>query len=329
MKMYSDVITTKKIESFICVFAARKRLRSALGVLIASFGLIGASAATDFCQQTSHDALEACQDGAESDQSIALGKCDNVSDPTARADCRKQASIAFEVGMATCQDQFNAREVGCQRLGPAPYDPVIDPANFISGVNNPYFPLPPGRTLVYEGQTSEGFEHDEFIITHETKVILGVTCVQVHDIVFRDGVLAEDTLDWFAQDKEGNVWYFGENTGELVDGRFVTLDGTFTAGVNHDKPGIIMEAHSMVGDFYRQEFSLANAEDFAEVIRLNAVVKVPAGTFRNCLQTQETTPLETTLLEQKYYATGIGNVLTVNSRNGDKLKLVKITTNSE
>jgi hypothetical protein len=107
----------------------------------------------------------------------------------------------------------------------------------------------------------------------------------------------------------------------------VTLDGTFTAGVNRDKPGIVMEAHPAVGDFYRQEFSLENAEDFAEVINLNATVRVPAGTYRHCLQTQETTPLETDLLEQKYYATGVGNVLTVDSSNGDRVELVKITTN--
>jgi hypothetical protein len=300
-------------------------------VAIASLALMSANAATDFCQQTSRDALEGCQDGAESDQSITLGKCDNVSDPTARADCRKQASVDFQDAMATCQDQFNARQAACQRLGPASYDPVINPANFVSGVNNPYFPLPPGRTLVYEGQTVDGFNHTDFIITRKTKVIQGVTCVQVHDVVYLDGVLAEDTLDWFAQDKEGNVWYFGENTGELVDGRFVTLDGTFTAGVNRDKAGIIMKAHPMVGDFYRQEFSLDNAEDFADVITLNATVTAgkPARTFTRCLQTQETTPLETDLLEQKYYATGIGNILTVNSRNGDQIKFVKIMTNSE
>ena len=329
MKNYSYFISIKKLESLIHAFTAREGLRLGLGVLIASFGLISASAATDFCQQTSRDALEACQDTAEGDQSIALGKCDNVSDPAARADCRKQAAADFRAAMQTCQEQFNARQAACQRLGGAPYDPVINPADFISGVNNPYFPLPPGRTLVYEGQTSQGFEHDEFIITHKTKVIQGVTCIQVHDLVYLDGVLAEDTLDWFAQDNQGNVWYFGENTGELVDGRFVTLDGTFTAGVNRDKAGIIMKAHPMVGDFYRQEFSLDNAEDFADVIKLNAIVKVPVGTFKNCLQTQETTPLETSLLEQKFYAVGIGNILTVNSNNGDKTKLVQITTNSE
>lgn len=300
-----------------------------IGILIAALGLMAtASAAVDYCQRTSQDAFAACQDTANGDYSIALGKCENFSNQAGRVDCRKQAANDFADARQTCKDAFDARQAACQRLGGAPYDPVIDRANFVSEVNNPYFPLPPGRTLVYEGQTSEGFNHSEFIITRKTKIILGVTCVEVHDVVYLNGVLAEDTLDWFAQDRQGNVWYFGENTGELIDGRYVTLDGTFTAGVNNDKPGIIMKAHPKVNDFYRQEFSLDNAEDFAEVVSLNTSVDVPAGTFTNCLKTEETTPLETLLLEDKYYATGIGNVLTIDVRNGDTLKLVGITTNS-
>lgn len=307
-----------------------KRLKPIVGAVIGALGLVGSTAvATDFCEKTAQHVFEGCQDNAEGYHSIALGKCDNVSDPGARADCRKQAAEDFAEAKQTCKDQFHARKAACEKLGPGPYDPVINPANFIHGVNNPFFPLPPGRTLVYEGQTADGFEHSEFIITRKTKVIQGVTCVQVHDVVYLDGELAEDTLDWFAQDKEGNVWYFGENTGELEDGRFVTLEGTFTAGVNNDKPGIIMEAHPKVGDFYRQEFSLENAEDFAEVISLNATVNVPAGSFHHCLKTKETTPLEPSLRENKYYATGIGNVLTVDVNTGDRLKLVKIKTNSE
>src|SRR5262249_55914204 len=160
----------------------------------------------------------------------------------------------------------------------------------------------PGTTFIYEGQTAAGFEHDEFAVTHNTRVIFGVTCIEVHDIVLTDGVLTEDTLDWFAQDKDGNVWYFGENTHELEDGLISTIDGTFMAGVNGDKAGIVMKAHPAVGDFYRQEFSLANAEDFAETLSLIESVTVPAGSFRNCLKSQETTPLETDLLEYKFYA---------------------------
>lgn len=273
--------------------------------------------------------MVACAGNAEGDYFVALAKCDNLSDQAARTNCRNNAGAALNRARRTCGEQFDARQVVCQKLGPAPYVPGIDPNNFITEVNNPYFPLPPGRTLIYEGQTAEGFVHTEFVITRQTKMIQGIRCIQVHDLGYLDGELTEDTLDWFAQDKEGNVWYFGENTGELVNGRFVTLEGSFLAGVNRDKAGIVMKAHPMAGDFYRQEFSLNNAEDLAEVLGLGATVTVPAGTFKNCLRTQETTPLEPELLEQKYYATGIGNVLEVDLRTGDKVKLIKITTNSE
>lgn len=310
------------------LFNRAKKLRVLIGVAIAGIGLFGsAEAATDFCQETSQRALDACQEVAEGARSVALGKCENISDPAARTDCRKQATADFQDALQTCQDGYASRQTACKKFGPARYDPVIDPANFVRHVTNPFFPLPPGQTFVYQGQTKDGFVHNDFIVTRKTKVILGVTCTEVHDVVYLDGELAEDTLDWYAQDSQGNVWYFGENTAELEDGRPVTLAGTFTAGVTGDKPGIIMEAHSLPGDFYRQEFSLANAEDNALVLSLNTTVTVPAGTFHHCLKTEETTPLEPDALERKYYAAGVGNVLTVDVRNGDKIKLVRIHAN--
>src|SRR5213592_4242737 len=243
---------------------------------------------------------------------------------TAQQACRTQASADLQDARQTCQEQNDARLAACQRLGGAPYDPVIDPSNFVPQVDNPYFPLTPGTTFISEGQTAQGFEHDEFAVTRNTRVILGVTCTEVHDTVTTDGELTEDTLDWFAQDRDGNVWYFGENTHELEDGLITTIDGTFMAGVNGDKPGIVMKAHPAIGDFYRQEFSLANAEDFAETLSLTESVTVPAGTFHNCLKSQETTPLETDLLEHKFYAPGVGNVLTVDATTGDREELVRI-----
>jgi hypothetical protein len=144
-----------------------------------------------------------------------------------RPQCQSQASTDLNDAQQTCQEQNDVRLAACDRLGGAPYDPVIDPSNFVTRIDNPYFPLTPGTTFVYEGQTAEGFEHDEFAVTHNTRVILGVTCVEVHDTVTLDGELTEDTLDWFAQDRDGNVWYFGENTHELEDGLITTIDGTF------------------------------------------------------------------------------------------------------
>jgi hypothetical protein len=167
---------------------------------------------------------------------------------------------------------------------------------------------------------------DVFAVTHDTRVIDGVTCVQVHDSVYTDDVLTENTLDFFAQDLEGNVWYFGENTAEFEDGLLATIEGSFLAGVNNDKPGIIMKAHPAPGDFYRQEFSLGNAEDYAETLNLTSRVVVPYGRFNNCLKSEETTPLEPDALEDKYYAPGVGNVLTVDLVTGERDGLVNITT---
>ena len=299
----------------------------AIGITILVITLVGAEPAADqanFCNNTAQAALTSCRRAAESDYWVAWGKCDNLLDPDARASCRNQASADLDDALQSCADQNEVRLAACDRFGPAPYDPVIDPSNFVAQVNNPYFPLTPGTTFIYEGQTRQGFEHDEFAVTHRTRVILGVRCVEVHDTVKTDGELTEDTLDWFAQDRDGNVWYFGENTHELEHGLITTIEGTFMAGVNGDKPGIIMKAHPNIGDFYRQEFSLNNAEDFAETRSLTQTVHVPAGTFHNCLKSKETTPLEPDLLEYKYYAPGVGNVLTVDARTGDRGELVRI-----
>ena len=276
------------------------------------------------CLQTDIDALAGCNASARSNYKTALGKCVNFTDSNERQSCERQAAADLQDALDTCQGGFDVRETACGKLGPAPYDPVIAPSNFVTTIDNPYFPLKPGTTFTY--LTPDGVSKDVFAVTHNTRVIDGVTCVEVHDSVFTNDVLTEDTLDWFAQDKEGNVWYFGENTAELEDGLLSTIAGSFMAGVNNDKPGIIMKAHPAVGDFYRQEFSLNNAEDFGETIGLNASVMVPYGTFSHCLKSLETTPLEPDAMEDKFYAPGVGNVLTVDLVTGERDELVSITT---
>jgi len=283
-------------------------------------------AAPDACRMTTADELRSCQVGARSDHWLALGKCDNQPDRASRRACAEQAAVDAKDALGSCVDQANVREGACGRLGPAPYHPAINPANFVATIDNPFFPLVPGTTFVYETQTPDGLEHDEFAITHNTRVILGVTCTEVHDTVMTNGVLTEDTLDWFAQDTTGNVWYFGENTHELADGLISTIDGTFMGGVDSAQPGIIMEAHPTIGDFYRQEFDLDNAEDFGEVVGLSASVTVPYGTFMNCLDTRETTPLEPDLHEHKFYAAGVGNVLATDEDTGARTELIQVKT---
>src|SRR5262245_11894702 len=178
----------------------------------------------DACKASAQGALDACKEEARSDKSLAIGKCANLPDASAAKACREQASADVKDALMTCKDQHDARLAVCARLGPAPYAPAIDPANFTDTmgrplpINNPLFPLVPGTTFIYEGQTAAGLERDEFAVTHNTRTILGVTVVEVHDTVTTGGVLTEDTLDWFAQDRAGNVWYMGENSGQLEGG---------------------------------------------------------------------------------------------------------------
>lgn len=208
-----------------------------------------------------------------------------------------------------------------------PYAPVIEPANFVEGVDNQYFPLTPGTTYIYEGETEDGTERIEVYVTHETKEILGVNCVVVRDTVSLDGELVEDTFDWYAQDKDGNVWYMGEDSKEYEDGEAVSTEGSWEAGVDGAMPGIIMEAKPLVGDSYRQEYYAGEAEDMGEVLSLTESATVPHGSFDNLLMTKDWTPLEPGIAEHKYYAPGVGVVLEVLVEGGsERVELVDVTT---
>jgi hypothetical protein len=307
---------------------ARPRRIAALVALAAAGGIASdvRAARTDVCHLTTGQAIQSCKLSAKSDKALAVGKCGNAADAAARKACLQQASADAKDALRTCADERGVRKTSCMKLGRAAYHPAIDPANFVATIDNPYYPLKPGTRFVYEGQTDRGLEHNEVFVTHNTKVILGVTCVEVHDTVQTAGQLTEDTLDWFAQDRDGNVWYFGENTMELEGGRPTTLEGTFVAGVDGAQPGIIMKAHPAVGDFYRQEFDLRNAEDFAEVVSLNESVTAGGVAYANCLKTLETTPLEPDAMENKFYAPNVGNVLTVDLTTGQRSELMRIET---
>jgi hypothetical protein len=127
-----------------------------IALMVSGVAFNGKAQQTDFCRRTARDVLASCRDAAQSDYSLALGKCDNLADPAVRAQCQSQASADLNDARETCNEQNDARLAACERLGPAPYDPVIDPSNFVARVDNPYFPLTPGTTFIYEGQTAEG-----------------------------------------------------------------------------------------------------------------------------------------------------------------------------
>ena len=143
-------------------------------------------------------------------------------------------------------------------------------------------------------------------VTHQTKKVMGVECVVVDDRAWEDGKLIEKTYDWFAQDKEGSVWYFGEDTKEYENGKVVSTKGSWEAGVDGAKPGIIMQADPKVGQSYHQEYYKGEAEDMAKVQSLNASVRVPYGSFDRVLVTREWTPLQPVFYEKKYYVRGVG-----------------------
>ena len=148
----------------------------------------------------------------------------------------------------------------------------------------------------------------------------------LHDKVSVGGKLTEDTLDWFAQDNAGNVWYFGEQSFQIEDGIVIGIEGSWQAGADDAKPGIIMEAKSKVGDNYRQEYKISDAEDNAEVIQTGQSVNVHGKTYGNVLVTHEFSGLEPSANERKFYAPGVGNVLTVDDETGERSELIKITT---
>lgn len=202
----------------------------------------------------------------------------------------------------------------------------IDPDNFVDVVDNPYFPLEPGTTFIYEGESESTPTREVVNVTKKTKEILGVTTTVVHAQAFEDGVLIEDTFDWYAQDEEGNVWYFGEDTKELDEnGNVVSTEGSWEAGVNGAEPGIIMLAEPKKGDKYQQENAPDVAEDMAQVIGFEDSVCVPYGCFEDVLVTKEWTPLEQGIVEHKYYAQGVGFIFGEMVKGGEEqIELVRV-----
>jgi hypothetical protein len=203
--------------------------------------------------------------------------------------------------------------------------PPFDPSSFVRTVDNPLFPLPLGRRLIYKG-TEDG--EPEMVITEVTrdqKTILGVQVVVVLDRVFMSGELVEKTFDWFAQDRDGNVWYFGEDTKEFENGKVVSTQGSFEAGKHGARAGIIMRAHPKWGQITPQEDAPGVAEDKSRIIGVDVTVTVPYGTFLHCLKTAEFTDLEPDAVEYKLYCPGIGVTRGHDVRGGTaQTKLVRI-----
>jgi hypothetical protein len=202
--------------------------------------------------------------------------------------------------------------------------PKIDPANFVRNVDNRWFPLTPGTTYTYRGVKDGKRAKDVFAVTHETKKILGVTTTVIHDRLFLDGKLAEDTIDWYAQNKQGDVVYFGESTRALDSkGRLTDTEGSWKAGVDGAQAGILMPAKPKVGQTFQQEFYKGHAEDHFRILSKRVRVKVPAVSSHRAMKTKEWTPLEPGVIDNKYYVRGVGTVREAAAKGGDEhLELV-------
>jgi hypothetical protein len=208
----------------------------------------------------------------------------------------------------------------------------LDPADFTTEIDNPYWPMEPGTRWTYREIDEEGKELKVVVIvTTETKQIAnGITARVVRDTVTEDGELIEDTKDWYAQDAEGNIWYLGEDTAEFEDGELTTRSGSFEAGVDGALPGIIMPADPQPRMRYRQEYYEGEAEDNGEVLSTNEMAEVPFGQFEDVLLTKDTITIEPDVLEYKLYARGVGPVLVFGvSGGGGREELLEIDRVSE
>lgn len=190
---------------------------------------------------------------------------------------------------------------------------ALDPADFTTDIDNPYWPMVPGTRSVYREIDDDGTEYTVVVtITTATKDIAnGITARVVRDSVFRGDELVEDTFDWYAQDADGAIWYLGEDTAEFENGAVVSTEGSFEAGVDGALAGVAMPADPEPGQQYRQEYYRGHAEDNGEVMRTTELVDVPLGHFEGVLATRDTSSIEPGVVEYKFYARGVGPVMTI------------------
>lgn len=224
--------------------------------------------------------------------------------------------------LASCSAPSPSPRIPAAFIEGQTYAVMIATEQFSDPLANDYFPLQPGLVWVFEGDD----ERVEVKVTTETKVIMGVTTHVISDQVFVDGELQEDTVDWYAADNFGNVWYFGEQTAEYENGQVTSTEGSWEAGVDGALPGIIMLAHPEVGDTYRQEFYSGQAEDVAKVYAVEQSVTVPKDSYELVIVTDDWSLLTPDVHERKWYAPNVGVVFeeTISGGSGT-LSLIDLT----
>jgi hypothetical protein len=220
------------------------------------------------------------------------------------------------IGLASCALAKSTPEFR------ADYKPAIQASQFRAVVDNPWFPLVPGTRYVYSERHGQEVFQNEVTILPDQKTVMGVPCVVVHDKLMQGTTTIEDTYDWYSQDAQGNVWYFGEDTSEFDDKGHVSKEGSWEAGVKGAQPGIMMQADPKPGKPYRTEFLKGEAEDVAQVIGQTESVTVPAGRYAPSLETKEWSLLEVGS-EKKWYARGVGFIRST-AEDGEVVELVSV-----
>ena len=203
----------------------------------------------------------------------------------------------------------------------------LDPADFSADVTNPFWPMKPGTRWTYRNvENGQPPQDIEVVVTTATKKLAnGITARVVRYTARVKGQITEDTIDWYAQDAGGNVWYMGEQTAEFENGKVTSRAGSWEAGKEGAMPGILLPAQQHVGQKYRQEYKRGEAEDNGEVLATNNLVETKAGSYKKALVTMDTSAVETTAAEYKFYAPGVGPLLALDVSGGAaREELVKI-----
>ena len=283
------------------------------------------------CSSTTHAQFLSCRADVQDDFFEQQAVCFNFSDEDDTVECFAEAESERLDGLEECEEIEEAHESLCEIFGEAPYDPDLEDISFVSvdeiAANpNPYFPLIVGNTWVYQSE-------DETItvtVLDETREIDGVEAIVVRDVVEEDGELIEDTHDWFAQDEDGNVWYLGELAINYEDGELSDIDGSWEAGEEGGKAGILFRAMPVVGEVLRQEYLIGEAEDVGQTVSLESDESTESGFACNgsCLETLEWTPLEPDSQETKVYLPGTGLILEIDLEEGDRVELVDFSPGS-
>jgi len=204
-----------------------------------------------------------------------------------------------------------------------PYRPAIVPAHFTHVVSHAYFPLVPGTTHTFIEEDGRETRENKCTVTRETRTVMGVRCVVVQDTVTLAGVLVEESAAWYAQDRQGAVWRFGEATREFKSWGRVSTEGSWEAGVAGAQPGIVMPARPKIGERYRQEYLADVAEDIGQIAALDDAVTVPCGSYTGCVRTREWSMLESGT-SKKWYAKGVG-LIRAEDTAGEVSTLISVT----